>query len=427
MENALLLHNKHWNNVPYDIAIERDLLKKLLKFHHTVEIQIISGIRRSGKSSLLKLYINEIIKTENPKSILFVNFDDPNYSEIYNHPQKIQNIIEISEKLTQVKIDYLFFDEIQAVLGWEKFIKSVYDANSYKKICITGSNSQLLSSNYSTLLSGRYITNQLYPLSLGELLHYNNFNDQLSVLQNKPSILNLLENTLKFGLFPEIIKKTENDIKHETLINYFDSILIKDCIVNKNIRDIKSFKDLSFYLLNNISSLYSYNSISKAINTNDITIKDYINAMTEAFLLYEIPQFSFKVKQQIKSKRKIYCIDNGLITAVSLNFSENRGKLLENLVFSEFLKMGNSQIYFYNENKECDFIVKIDDKLIAVQVCFEINNSNREREISGIMQVQKIFPINYSLIITFNQTETINDNFKIVSILQLIENIKLFC
>ena len=109
MENALLLHNKHWNNVPYDIAIERGLLKKLLTLPHTVEIQIISGIRRSGKSSLLKLYINEIIKTENPKSILFVNFDDPNYSEIYNHPQKIQTIIDLSEKLTHEKINYLFF------------------------------------------------------------------------------------------------------------------------------------------------------------------------------------------------------------------------------------------------------------------------------------------------------------------------------
>ena len=419
MENALLIHNKHWQNKPFEIPIKRDLLTKLLKFNSSKEISIISGIRRSGKSSILKLYINELLKTADPKSILFVNFDDPNFSEIYKYPQKIQSIIDLSEKLTKTKVDYLFFDEIQTVDGWEKYVKNIYDAEIYKKICITGSNSKLLNSDYSNLLSGRYILNQVFPLSISEILNHYNFNDNLTILQNKSAVLNLLDDVLKYGSFPEIIKKDDEQIKHEALVNYFDSILIKDCIINKNIRDNKSFKELSFYLFNNISSPYSYNSISKAININDISVKEYINSMSEAFLIYEISQFSYKIKSQIKSKRKIYCIDNGLITSVSLNFSENKGQLFENMVFTEILKYGCNEIFFYNETKECDFIIKFKNKLIAIQVCYEINNNNKERETSGIENAIKTFSIHQSYIITFSQSEIINQNISIISIFEM--------
>lgn len=419
MENAILLHNKHWQNAPFDVPIKRDLLSKLLKFSSTKEIQIISGIRRSGKSSLLKLYINELIKTENPLSILFINFDDPNFFAVYQQPQKIYDIVEVAERLTKIKIKYLFFDEIQMVEGWEKYVKSVYDADAFKKICITGSNAKLLNSNYSTLLSGRYITNQIYPLSLNEILNHYNFNNSLTILQNKSTVLNLLDTVLKFGSFPEIIKKNDPQIMHEIATNYFDSILIKDCIVNKNIRDSKSFKELSFYLFNNISSLYSYHSISKAVGFNDISIKEYINTMSESFLIYEIAQFSYKVKQQIKSKRKIYCIDNGLISAVSLNFSENKGKLFENLIFSELVKFGCNNIFFYNENKECDFIIRIKDKLIAIQVCYEINNSNQDREIAGLEEVMKMFSIDKSYIITFSQSEQVTQYISTIPVYEI--------
>jgi len=419
MQNAILLHNQHWQNRSFDIAIKRNLLNKLLKLHDTKEIQIITGIRRSGKSSLLKLYINELIKSENPKSILFINFDDPNFSEIYQNPEKIYLIIEIAEKITQTQVKYLFLDEIQAVSGWEKFIKSVYDAERFKKICITGSNSKLLLGDFSNLLSGRYIVSQIYPLSLPEILNYYNFSDNLTILQNKPKVLSILENCLKYGTFPEIVLNNNEQIKHELLINYYDSILIKDCIINKNIRDHKSFKELAFYIFNNLAVLYSYNSLSKATEINDVSVKEYINAMQEAFLIYEISQFSFKIKKQIKSKRKLYAIDNGLITATSLNFSENKGKLFENFVFSELLKSGYDNIFLYNENKECDFILKKGKQLIAIKAAFEINSKNRERKINGLISVQKKFQISKLYIVTLSQTETINNNIFIIPIYEL--------
>ncbi len=137
MQNAIILHNKHWENTPFDVKINRDLLKKLLKFHHNKEIQIITGIRRSGKSSLLKLYINDLIKTENTKSILFINFDDPSFFEVYQNPEKIHNIIEEAERLTQTKIKYLFLDEIQIVETSQKFTPEIYANKIYKIITKT--------------------------------------------------------------------------------------------------------------------------------------------------------------------------------------------------------------------------------------------------------------------------------------------------
>jgi len=424
MQNAILLHNQHWHNKPFNIPIKRSLLEKLLNFHNTKEIQIITGLRRSGKSSLLKLYINELIKKENPKSILFINFDDPNYSLVYKYPEKIYSIIEIAEKLTQTKIEYLFLDEVQSVIGWEKYIKSVYDADRFKKICITGSNSKLLQSDYSNLLSGRYIVNQMYPLSLQEILNHYNISDNLAILQNKPKVLNIVENCLKHGTFPEIVLKKDEQIKHEILTNYYDSILIKDCVINKNIRDNKSFKELAFYIFNNLASLYSYNNLSKATEINDISIKEYINAMQDAFMIYEISQFSYKIKKQLKSKRKLYSIDNGLISASSLKFSENKGKLFENFVFSELLKNGYNNIFLYNDNKECDFIVKKDQDLIAIQVAFEINTSNKEREINSLLYVQKKIKLSKLIIVTLSQSEIINDDISIIPIYELNEMLK---
>jgi len=409
MQNTLLLHNSHWKTGYFNIPIKRKLLDKLLQFHETKQIQIITGLRRSGKSSLLKLYINELIKTENPKSILFVNFDDPNYSDVYEKPEKIYNIVETAENLTQTKIKYLFFDEIQTVTGWEKYVKSVYDAEAFKKICITGSNSKLLLGDYSHLLSGRYIANQMYPLSLSEILNHYKYSDKLTVLHNKAKVVNIIERCLKYGCFPEIVLQKNELIKHEILTNYYDSILIKDCIINKNIRDNKSFKELAFYIFNNISALYSYNSLSKSTGINDISVKEYINAMDEAFMIYEISNFSYKIKKQIKSKRKLYTIDNGLINATALNFSENKGKLFENFVFAELLKFGAEGIFLHNDNKECDFIIKIGKKIIAIQVAYEINISNREREINGLLQAKKMFNITNLFIVTMSQSEIIND------------------
>ncbi|MFP4289947.1 MAG: ATP-binding protein [Bacteroidales bacterium] len=421
VENALLLHNTHWEKKKYDIPIKRHLLGKLYKRRHLKQIEVITGIRRCGKSSLLKQYINQLSVEKDPLTILFVNFDDPNFSFINQHPEKIHDIIQSAEKLTQRPVEYLFLDEIQSLTGWEKYIKSVYDAGKFKKICITGSNSELLSGDYAQLLSGRYLLNQMYPLSLDEVLGWYGYHHHLDLLQNKAHVLHLMEMVLKTGTFPEVIKEEDPVIRHAILTSYYDSILIKDCVIRSNIREAASIKELSWFLFNNISAPFTYNSLSRSTGINDVSIKVYLHVMQEAFLLNQVQQFSFKLKEQIKSKRKIYTIDNGLIAATSLKFTENKGKMLENFVYAELTKMGFENIFMYNDAKECDFIVKRGNNqdLYAIQVAYSLTPFNREREIGGLKYFRKQADVKRSILVTFDQTEKLEDGMEVVPFYQL--------
>lgn len=414
MDKILLIQNKHWLGKSYVGLIERNILNSLYKKLKLKEIQVILGIRRCGKSTIFKLLINHLMKKENPKSILYVNLDDPFFSDIWNDAKQIYKLLETSEKITGCKVKYLFLDEIQNISGWENFIKSLYDSETIKKIFITGSNSSLLKGQYAHLLSGRHIINQVFPLSFIEILNHFNINSRLDILANRANFIKLQEEYLVYGAFPEVFKTKDYELKRELLISYYDSILLKDCISNNSVRDIHTFKALSYYLISNISSLYSYNSLAKSIESNENTVKDFVNILNESFLFKEIKNFSFSLKEQTKAKKKIYCMDNGLIEAVSFAFSENKGQLFENMVFTEFLKNGLDHIYYYKNQKECDFILEINKTFIAIQVSYQINQQNRKREIDGLEAAMEKLGITKGYIISFDLEEKINENIAII-------------
>jgi len=400
MENVIISQNKHWKN-PYKGLYERDIFHNLVKKLELKHIQVLQGIRRSGKSTLFKLLINHLSQTIDPQEILYINLDDPFFIPYSNDPTKLYEVIQTAKKLTQKKITYIFLDEIQAINGWEKYIKSVYDSQEFQKIFITGSNSSLLNGELATLLTGRYITQKVYPLTLKELLKINNINSYMELIENTPKVLNIVDNMLNFGSFVEVYD-TKEEFRREILSSYYDTILLKDCVTNNGIRDVKSFKELSYFLLSNISSLYSYTSLSKAIKIHDKSVKEYISYLEESYLVNELKQFSFSLKEQNNSKKKIYCNDNGFVS-LSYSFSSNKGKLLENLVYTELLK-NNFEIYFYNKNFECDFIAKKDSKTIAIQVCYELTLQNQDREFQGLKKLP--FEVDEKYIITYNQSDT---------------------
>jgi len=405
MEHALILHNKHWKEEKYSNIFERPLLNKLIEKLDLKEIQVLLGIRRCGKSSMFRLLINHLIKSENPKSILFINCEDPFFSEIWNDAAKLYRVVELAEKITGVSVKYLFFDEVQVIKDWEKFIKSIYETEKYKKIFITGSNSELLEGDYINMLSGRYVSDIVYPLSFQEILsQHHNINDKFELITENPTVLRILENTLYNGSFPEVFKIKNVSLKREVLLNYYETIVLKDCLINNKIRDVFLFRNLSHYLLSNIATVFSYNSLAKSLNNNENTLKHYISILEKCFIIKELQHFSYSLKSQSKIKKKVFCIDNGLINDISLIFTSNYGKLLENLVYTEILKMGKYEIFFYNENEECDFILKNQKQLIAVQVAYELNAKNEIREYKGIEIVRNKFKISKSYIVTFNQS-----------------------
>ncbi len=408
MNNVIISQNKHWEK-EYDNLYERDIFSKLINNLKAKQIQILQGIRRSGKSSLFKLLINHLCKSVDKEEILYLNLDDPFFTKYSNRPESFYEIIQTAKKLTQKDIKYLFLDEVQAINGWEKYVKSVYDSSEFIKIFITGSNSSLLNGEFATLLSGRYIKTKVYPLKFKEILQINQINSYMQVNKNLPKVLKIVDDMMFFGSFVEVYE-IEKDLKRELINSYYDTILLKDCIANSQIRDIKGFKDLSFYSISNLTSLYSYSSLAKTLKLNDKSIKEYIYALENCYLFSEIKQFSYSLKEQMNNKKKLYLCDNGFMN-LGYNFSSNYGKLLENLVFSELLKR-DYEIYFYNKDCECDFIVKKDNKTIAIQVCYELNMQNQTREINALTKLP--FEVDEKYIITYNQNDILED-IKVVS------------
>ncbi len=423
LEQALILQNRHWQGTVYAHQFKRLHNETVIADLDVSEIQIITGIRRCGKSTLLETVINHLLTTVDPKTILYVNFDDPSYTHLQPNAAELYSLITTAEKVTGQVITYLLLDEIQNITGWEKYVKSAYDSQRFKKIIVTGSNGDLLNSDYATLLSGRYLETRIYPLSYRELLVNNNITDQLSLQQNKSHALALLSKMLIDGGFPRAHAVVDARQRKNLLKSYYETILLKDCIKDSAIRDNKLFMQLTHYLINQVSSLYSYNSLKKVVGSNENTIQNFIQLLQDAHILYELKTFSYSLKRQTKTRKKIYCIDNGLIDAVSFKFSNNYGKQFENLVFTELLKIYGDSIYFYNEQRECDFIIHYSEQTWAIQVCYQLNAENRGREIAGLEAAMQSFSSSDAVIITYDQTEVIKDRILVTPFWQFFAGI----
>jgi len=409
LETTLYKHNLHWEK-PYENLYQRDIFDSIVAKLHLRQIHLLKGIRRSGKTTLFKLIINHLIESVDSKSILYVNLDDPYFTELYSDSKYLYKLLELSQKLTGVKVEYLFLDEIQNVKHWEKFVKSIYDNEVVTKILVTGSNSSLLDGEYATLLSGRYLQDRVTAPSFLEVLKINNIKSRLDLIRRKSEVLKIIADMMEFGSFFEVLR--EPTFKRDIILSYYETIIFKDCIANNNLRDTKTFKEISNFIISNSSNLYSYNSIAKATGINDNSIKEYIRVLEDSYLCSEIKQYSYSLKEQIKSKKKIYINDNGFLAQTAFRFSKNLGSTFENLVYTEFRKQGY-EIYFYNKYFECDFICKKDDKLIAIQVCYELTGQNREREFNGLKRLK--IEVDKKILLTYNQSEELDGEIEVLA------------
>jgi Predicted ATPase (AAA+ superfamily) len=403
MEQTIINQNPHWTGKKYSNLLQRKVFESLKTNLQTRHIQILTGIRRSGKSSLFAMLINELMKENKPKSILKLNLDNPLFFEIWENPASIYSLIQTAEKITGEKIEYLFLDEVQVVDKWETFVKSVYDTETFKKIFVTGSNSSFLQGEYATFLSGRYLNNTIFPYSFDEILRQNNLNSYFDLVSNTPKVLQLLDNCLEWGCFPEIISTKNEEIKTNLLNSYFDSIIMKDCISRYQIADIATFKKLLLYSISNIGSVFSYKSLGTAVGTNENTAKKYINVLNDSYIISDVSNFAFSLKENVRNSHKLYIADNGIINAVSYRFWDNKAKLFENFVFNELQKKQFDEITFANKNGECDFVVKKGLEYQAIQVCYQLTSENNKREFGGFATIENDVEINKKTIITYNQ------------------------
>ena len=295
-------------------------------------IKILTGIRRSGKSTIML----QLARQRN--SVNFLNFEDPRLSQFeVNDFFKLEKIFQTGT----VKEPLYFFDEIQNVEGWERFIRLLHDKKT--KVVISGSNAALLSRELGSSLTGRQITYEVFPFSFAEFLKHTNLKGGLEPFNE----------FLATGGFPEYVTTR----KTEVLVQLYNDLVYRDIVVRHGLRNAQVVRNLGIFLASNVGKEFSYHKLTKNFELGSVnTVQAYISYFEDAYLFFTVPRFSFSLKQQAKNLKKIYSIDTGLIRSLSLSFSKDLGRLLENAVFVELRRLGKNIFYFRN-NGECDFVV----------------------------------------------------------------------
>ncbi len=384
---------------------ERSSYKELVGSIKIREITIITGVRRSGKSTLMYQMISNLLKEGiSPNQILFVNLEDKKLAN-----DSLDDLYEsYRANMNNENKAYIFLDEIHKKEGWELWIRKKYDLKTNNKFVISGSCSYLLKKEYSTLLTGRNLTFEVFPLSFEEFLLFKGLsiskeNIKKGILLEKArfSIFKYLKEYLNIGGFPEITFKPE-DYKIRLLEQYFDDILYKDIVDRYNLNSQKA-KDFALFLMTNFTGFISLRNIRNSLKLSYDTIKDYLSYYKEASLFFTIDHFSYSFKEQKTLASKIYCIDNGLRNSVSFQFSKDEGKLAENLVFAELKRRGHD-IYYWKNNGEVDFIVKHkDSSLTAINVSY--TDELDEREMNPVLDFKKKFKKTKRIMILTKDTE----------------------
>ena len=391
----LILAQQKDLDLPLGVLREKQI-KPLKKF-----ALIITGLRRSGKSTLLRQYLN------NKKPIYYLHFEDLRLSSFESSDfTKLDSLFEE----TLGKNGIYFLDEVQNIAGWEVYVRSLVDSG--KEVYVTGSNSSLMSKELGTRLTGRHISEELYPFNFSEFC----------LAKKRKESLKLFDEFLVSGGLPEYVLQEDVRIL-ESLVK---DIIYKDVLVRHRIREEAIVERLVSYILSNIGTEISYNKIKTLMGVGSPnTIISLMDALEDAYFIFTINTFDYSLKKQLRNMRKVYCIDNGFITQTSLQFSKNLGRLLENLVFVELKRRGYT-IFFHKDKGECDFIIK-KKNLGAIQVCYELNSDNQQRELNGLVEGMKKINVTQGIIITHHQDdffEIDNMKVKVIPIMDWLKELK---
>ncbi|MBI5872504.1 ATP-binding protein [archaeon] len=374
--------------------IERERLNEARAYLKYPNIVVITGIRRCGKS------IFSYLMEKNHK-FAYINFDDERLAGLKT--EELDKVLQAFYELYE-DIEYIVLDEPQNIHGWELFANRL---RRTKKVIITGSNSQLLSGELATHLTGRYINIKLFPFSFREFLSFKGFEiSKAYTTLEKARILTFLREYLSSGGFPEVYK-----IGKLIILSIYETILNKDLILRYKINKTKEFKDLAKYLISNSSEEITYSRLSKNLEIKHIsTVSNWISYIENAFLIFKLERFAFKLKQQFIAPKKVYCIDTGIVDLIGFKFSENAGKILENCVAIALQERKEKElgleVYYWKDVKqnEVDFVVKKRTKVIQLIQATHINNRQelKEKRINSLIKASNELRCNNLIVITWD-------------------------
>ena len=413
----------YWNkSLPstFDRIYDKEVIKKAKK-----EILFIKGIRRSGKSTILKNYIKYLLQNGVKKEeILFVNLEEPRFAN--NLSTSLLDDIKLAYQyyINPDKKPYIFLDEIQNIDNFEKWLLKEYELNT-SFLFATGSNSKLLSKEISSSLSGRYLDVLVYPLNFKEFLYFKGIeiNTPFELVSNRLQIEKLFEEYMEFGGFPKVVLENDIELKQNELKVYFDSILLRDIVARYNLDNFKALEQLSVFLLSSIANQFSINKIKNHLNLSFDMTNRYFEYLQNAFIIDTLSLFDWSYKKQLMNPKKIYAIDIGLAKRVSFEVGKKKGDYLENIVFLE-LKRKYDEIYYYKtkQNYEIDFLVKNQNKVThLIQVSWSLEDEKTfKREIRALLKASNDFEDAKLMLITYDSSREIKEE-KTIQIINIFE------
>ncbi len=367
-----------------DLGLERELVPatKSLSSHALV----ISGVRRCGKSTVLL----QMLKRMDNEVVLFLNFDTP---QLYGFSlldfSRLDNIIDNQGPTI------LFFDELQLVEGWEMYVRQKLDEGF--KVVITGSNASMLSKELGTRLTGRHISQELFPFSYREFLNFR------GLAATKES----LKTYLQTGGFPEFLENEDE----EQLATLFEDVLNRDIVARYGIKDVKSLHRLALYLFSNIGNRITATKLKQPLSIKaTTTVLSWFSHLELSYLISFLPMFSYSSKAQLINPRKIYAIDLGMVNVISNSITEDLGRKLENLIFLH-LRRKYTELFYFDDKGECDFVAMQNSQVVElVQVCYELTPDNLKREKNGLLQAMRFFNQIKATIVTFSNSDLIKED-----------------
>lgn len=374
-------------------------------------IKLITGPRRAGKS----VYALQILSGKN---YAYLNFDDTQLLGAFDEDAVMQALAEVYPSY-----EFLLLDEVQNLESWDAWVSKLYRRGV--NMVITGSNANLLSSEMSTLLTGRYVEIHLLPFSMEETLKYREAPVHAELPEEKAKLALEMDDYLKKGGYPEIVK--DREIEQAYLSTLFDSIILKDVAQRHKIRKITELYDLADYLISNYSNPLSYNEIAEDLSLGSVTtVKKFCGYLAEPYLFFYLPRYNNKLKEMKKAPRKVYVIDNGFIYTRSFELSSNNGRQLENMVFIELLRRGydlKKSLFYYrtSNDKEVDFVTRDGRKVTSlIQVSYYISKAKtREREFDALIKASEELKCDNLLLITWNQDDILSYENKSIKVLSI--------
>nr|WP_238315166.1 ATP-binding protein [Segatella maculosa] len=372
-------------------------------------MKLITGPRRAGKSVFSLLLLRG-------KRFAYLNFDDDKLLKEFDEEHIMQVLKEVYSDY-----DYLLLDEPQNLPNWDLWVSKLY-RRGYNLI-ITGSNSNLLSSEMASLLTGRYLSIEILPFSLRETLEYRKSNFQPALPEDKADFMLQVEDYFHYGGYPEIINN--RDITESYLKTLFDSIIMKDIVRRYKVRKVEELYQFATYMISIFTSPFTYSSITEELGlSSKTTVQKFCTYLKNCYLFFYLPRYNHKLKLMQKAPQKVYIVDNGFLSSSAFQISENKGRLLENLVLLEFIRrkyeIGKNLFYYRNQSdKEVDFVVRENNVVRQlVQVCWDMSNpKTQKREIGSLMACAKDFPNGELFVITWNEQKEITMNAKIIHVI----------